>query len=113
MTGRGVALLAGAGRAVRGSGARGPGASARTLGAAKRSVATVLLACVALALTACAPARIATVPPEDGDERVSVRLLAFNDFHGQLEPGGLTLRLRDGTGALRSHSVGGAAFRTS
>ena len=45
---------------------------------------------------------------QDAGSGVRVRLLAFNDFHGQLESSGLTLRLREPTGALRSHPVGGA-----
>lgn len=43
---------------------------------------------------------------------VRLRLLAFNDFHGQLEPGGWTLRLRDPADPARTLTVGagGAAY---
>jgi 5'-nucleotidase len=37
---------------------------------------------------------------------VPLRIVAFNDFHGQLEPGGLTLRLRDPADPSRSWAVG-------
>lgn len=37
---------------------------------------------------------------------VPLRIVAFNDFHGQLEPGGWTLRLRDPADPSRTLSVG-------
>ncbi len=115
MTGREGVAQAGPGRDPRESGDRKAGAfrsgtCAWVVGAARRSLVTFLLAGAAVGLVACAPGKLASVSTSGEDSAVSVRLLAFNDFHGQLEPGGLTLRLRDDSGALRSHSVGGAAF---
>ena len=60
-----------------------------------------------LTLTGCAQTGPHVARPDEVDG-VSVRLLAFNDFHGQLDSAGLTLRLRDPSGVLRSQPVGGA-----
>ena len=54
--------------------------------------AAALLAALALGLAACVAPR---PDPGSGGEPVRVRVLAFNDLHGYLEPGGLALRLSD------------------
>ena len=55
------------------------------------------------------PASAIAEASELGDSRVlKVRLLAFNDFHGQLEPEGLSLRLR--TPQSMTVPAGGAAW---
>jgi len=55
------------------------------------------------------PASAIAEASELGDSRVlKVRLLAFNDFHGQLEPEGLSLRLR--TPQPMTVPAGGAAW---
>ncbi len=79
--------------------ARGP-ALART---------AALLAALALGLAACVAPR-----PEPAADRdpVRVRVLAFNDLHGYLEPGGLALRLadpRDPSAAPLQVGAGGVA----
>ncbi len=51
-------------------------------------------------------------PPPGPTAPVSLRLLAFNDFHGNLEPTGLTLTLPDPNNSAASVRIntGGAAF---
>lgn len=67
-----------------------------------------------LVLTACA-----SVPPGGGVAPLSVKLIAFNDFHGNLEPPGATIRAPEGglTAEATDRDVlvaagGGARFAT-
>jgi 5'-nucleotidase len=46
------------------------------------------------------------VSPPAPASPVALRVIAFNDFHGQLEPGGLVLRVRDPADASRTLQVG-------
>ncbi len=64
----------------------------------------------ALAPTGGGAVPVAAPVPQDGTP-IRVRVIAFNDFHGQIEPGELTLRLRDPAvpGRTWSVGVGGAA----
>lgn len=56
------------------------------------------------ALAGCAMPGAAPMP--GGPAAVPLRVIAFNDFHGQLEPAGLTLRVRDPADASRTLQVG-------
>ena len=82
---------------------------------AMRGLAVTLL--IATGLSGCAQsprgggaASVAAWAATDG-EPIRVRVIAFNDFHGQIESGGLTVRLRDPTapGKTWAVGVGGAA----
>ena len=53
-----------------------------------------------------AAARAGGTPSAASEGGIALRIVAFNDFHGQLEPGGLTLRLRDPADPARSWPVG-------
>jgi 5'-nucleotidase len=53
-----------------------------------------------------AAAQAGSGPAAASEAGIALRIVAFNDFHGQLEPGGLTLRLRDPADPARSWSVG-------
>ncbi len=55
---------------------------------------------------AAAAARAGSAPSDAAEAGIALRIVAFNDFHGQLEPGGLTLRLRDPADPARSWPVG-------
>lgn len=75
------------------------------------TLATVLA--VALAgVAACAgpagrgPGHGAGEPARTAAAAVPLRVIAFNDFHGQLEPGELTLRVRDPADPSRTLQVG-------
>jgi len=65
----------------------------RTATAARAATAAVALA----VLAGCAAPGPATpgAASSAGADPIRLRVIAFNDFHGQLEPAGLTLRLRD------------------
>lgn len=56
------------------------------------------------ALAGCAMPGAAPMP--GGPAAVPLRVIAFNDFHGQLEPAGLALRVRDPADASRTLQVG-------
>jgi 5'-nucleotidase len=93
-------------------------AAAPAVGAAMlRAVAAALL--LATGLAGCAlPSRgdgeapvasassAAAATPVRGGEPIRVRVIAFNDFHGQIEPGGLTLRLPDPAAPGKTWAVG-------
>ena len=71
---------------------------------ARRRVGALLAGCAALALLA----GCATAPREP----VTVRVIAFNDFHGNLESGSLSLPWPDPDqpGRAKRLNAGGAAF---
>lgn len=77
---------------------------------AKRWLAPLLLIGSIAAITAACTSPGGPVAPSG--QSVSLRLLAFNDFHGNLEPTGLTLALPDPADATKILRVntGGAAF---
>lgn len=86
---------------------RAPGRPPRRLAA----LATMLAATLAFATACTAPAGrpgggAAPLEPARAAPPVAFRVIAFNDFHGQLEPGGLTLRVRDPADPSRSLQVG-------
>jgi len=58
------------------------------------------------AAAGAAAGRIGGAPSAASEGGIALRIVAFNDFHGQLEPGGLTLRLRDPADPARSWPVG-------
>jgi 5'-nucleotidase len=83
-------------------------------GAGARRAAIGWVVAAGLAVSACAP--LHRPAPLDGAappaEPIRLRVIAFNDFHGQLEPAGLTLRLLDPRtpGATLQVGAGGAAY---
>ena len=64
-----------------------------------------------LALCLAVPGLLTTAPPASAAEPVNLRLIGFNDFHGNLESGGLSLLLADpaAPGKTLRVPVGGAA----
>ena len=78
-----------------------------------RAAFAALLLPLALSLAGCVAPRPAgpVSVPVGAAEAVRVRIVAFNDFHGQLSPGGLTLRLADpaNPGATLQVGAGGVA----
>ena len=78
------------------------------------SMACRLLACVGLLSLLGVPVGCAT---RGGDPEVSsllsVRLIGFNDFHGNLEPPNIAVQSRGETGAARPVPAGGAAYLAS
>ena len=71
-----------------------------TIGIARRAASICALLGAALAGCVAAP------PPAAVRTPIPLRLISLNDFHGQLEPAGLTLRLRDPADASRMLNVG-------
>lgn len=72
-----------------------------------------LVACLASVVAACAaptppPPVTPIAPPTIAS--VEVQILAFNDFHGNLEPPMQTVASKDSTGALVRVPAGGAAY---
>ena len=72
-----------------------------------------LVACLASVVAACAaptppPPVTPIAPPTIAS--VEVQILAFNDFHGNLEPPMQTVASKDPTGALVRVPAGGAAY---
>jgi 5'-nucleotidase len=80
---------------------------ARPVSSRRRRIAAGGLAAAAAAwtLAGCTAASRPPVPAA-GAAPATLRIVAFNDFHGQLEPGGLTLRLRDPQDPARTLAVG-------
>jgi 5'-nucleotidase len=96
---------------ARGMAARAAGvardAARRRRATRARAAATAAAAALAL-LAGCAapgPATPGATAPA-GTDPIRLRVIAFNDFHGQLEPGGLTLRLRDPADPASTLQVG-------
>ena len=79
----------------------GMGRTSHRFGSVRRIVSIVVLLGAALAGCVATPP-----PPQAGRAPIPLRLVALNDFHGQLEPGGLTLRLRDPGDPSRMLNVG-------
>ncbi|NRF69227.1 bifunctional metallophosphatase/5'-nucleotidase [Aquincola sp. S2] len=68
-------------------------------------------ASLAAVLAGCSTAPIAPPQPVQPVQPVQLRVIGFNDFHGHLEPSGMTLSLPDPAkpGATQRVTVGGAA----
>ena len=71
------------------------------------------IAAFSMAIAACATpmASLEPLPPLPGRQGpVEVQILAFNDFHGNLEPPQSTVTAKDATGAMVRVPAGGAAY---
>jgi 5'-nucleotidase len=76
------------------------------------SLLSIAMLCAACGSDSDSPAPTPTPTPSPAPQSVAVRLLAFNDFHGNLEKGTLSLTLPDPADATKTVRVatGGAAF---
>ncbi len=68
---------------------------------------------IAWALGACVAAPLKPLAPLPATAPIEVQILAFNDFHGNLEPPKQSVRLRDPSGAEVWVPAGGVAYMAS
>ena len=77
----------------------------------KSGVASLPILAAVLQLVACSAATpVGSAAGEDSPADVDVRLIAFNDFHGYLDPPGDTVKVAQADGGGVAVPVGGAAF---